>query len=66
VKWLHFNRSEGCTENEMYDAAWNGHLETLKWLYINRSEGCAKHWAAFNSHLEIVKWLDINKRSERR
>ena len=40
VKWLHVNRTEGCTKNAMDLAAENGHLEVVKWLHENRTEGC--------------------------
>ncbi|GMF09881.1 unnamed protein product [Phytophthora lilii] len=40
VKWLHTNRTEGCTTAAMDHAAANGHLEVVKWLHFNRAEGC--------------------------
>ena len=33
VKFLHFNRSEGCTKDAMDAAARFGHLEVVKWLH---------------------------------
>ncbi len=33
VKWLHENRTEGCTHNAMDWAAENGYLDTVKWLF---------------------------------
>ncbi|EGZ06799.1 hypothetical protein PHYSODRAFT_530006, partial [Phytophthora sojae] len=39
-KWLHENRSEGCTTNAMNSAANRGHLDVVKWLHANRTEGC--------------------------
>lgn len=42
VKWLHENRTEGCTRYAMTDAAGNGHLETVQWLHRNRDEGCGR------------------------
>ena len=64
VKFLHENRSEGCTAWTMDFAAENGHLEVVKFLHENRSEGCTK-WAmnnaAENGHLEIVKFLHENR-----
>jgi len=64
VKWLHENRTEGCTTNAMNSAARNGHLEMVQWLHAmhteNRNEGCTvdtMNLAAMNGHLEIVKWL---------
>ena len=40
VKWLHSNRTEGCTRRAMDMASENGHLEIVKWLHFNRTEGC--------------------------
>ena len=36
VKWLHENRTEGCSTYVMNYAAENGHLEVVKWLHENR------------------------------
>ena len=61
VKWLHQNRTEGCTTIAMGWAAGNGHLETVKWLHLNRTEGCttgAISWA--KGYIEIVKYLKEN------
>ena len=35
VKWLHFNRTEGCTTKAMDCAAEKGHLEVVKCLKEN-------------------------------
>jgi hypothetical protein len=35
VKWLHENRTEGCTPYAMHFAAREGHLEVVKWLHQN-------------------------------
>lgn len=40
VKWLHYNRKEGCTKKAMDLAAMNGNLEVVKFLHYNRTEGC--------------------------
>lgn len=32
IKWLHENRTEGCTKNAMNYAAMNGHFDIVKWL----------------------------------
>ena len=40
VKFLHFNRTEGCVKYAMNESAMNGHLEVVKWLHFNRQEGC--------------------------
>ncbi len=38
VKWLHYNRTEGCTRKAM-DYAENGHVDVVKWFLYNRTEG---------------------------
>ena len=63
VKWLHENRSEGCTVEAMDLAAREGHLEIVKWLHANRSEGCstdAMILAFEEGYYEIVKYLYEN------
>jgi len=65
LKWLHYNRKEGCTKYAMDNAADNGHIEIVKWLHENRKEGCtidAMDIAALNGNLEIVKWLHYNRK----
>ena len=65
VKWLHYNRKEGCTTFAMDWAASYGHLDVVKWLHHNRKEGCtcrAIDYAASNGHIEIVKWLHDNRK----
>ena len=60
VKWLHYNRSEGCTVAAMNWAANNNHLNVIKWLHENRTEGCtcnAMRW----SDIEIIQWLSENR-----
>ena len=42
VKWLHENRTEGCSKCAMDWAAKNGHLDVVKFLHENRTEGCSK------------------------
>jgi hypothetical protein len=57
VKWLHENRTEGCTNWAMDGAAQNGKLTMVKWLHQNRNEGCttlAMNSAAENGHLNVV------------
>jgi hypothetical protein len=66
IKWLHENRSEGCTTEAMDSACRNRHLEVVKWLHFNRSEGCtyralAMNWAASDGYLEVAKWLHENR-----
>lgn len=65
VKWLHRNRSEGCTAHAMDSAAACGHLDIVKWLHRNRSEGCttaAMDTAAAGGHLRVLQWLDANRK----
>jgi len=64
VKWLHANRTEGCTWKAMDFAAMYGHLDVVKWLHTNRTEGCTKwamDFAALNGHLDVVKWLHAHR-----
>ena len=64
VKFLHENRSEGCTVWAMNGAAENGHLEMVKFLHEKRTEGCTTYamiWAAHNGHLNIIKFLHENR-----
>ena len=64
VKFLHENRTEGCTTWAMNSAAEDGHLEIVKFLHENRTEGCTENatdFAEMNGHLEIVKWLHENR-----
>jgi len=63
VKFLHENRTEGCTKNAIIWAASRGHLEVVKFLHFNRTEGCTTHAmdnAAKNGHIEVVKFLREN------
>jgi hypothetical protein len=60
VKWLHENRTEGCTSKAMSSAAVAGHLHVVKWLHENRYEGCNEYTAAIatkNGHVDVVKFL---------
>ncbi len=64
IKWLHSNRTEGCTRKAMDSAAEHGYLEVVIWLHSNRTEGCtvgAMGSAAGNGHLDVVKWLHFNR-----
>ena len=64
VKWLHENRTEGCTKVAMNHAACGGFIDIVKWLHENRTEGCttgAMDLAAANGYLNIVKWLHENR-----
>jgi len=60
VKWLHANRTEGCTKWSMIMASVNGHLDVVKWLHTNRPNVFSPYamgWAAENGHLDVAKWL---------
>ena len=64
VKWLHENRTEGCSTKAIDDAAGNGFLDVVKWLHENRTEGCttsAIDLAAISGHFDIVKFLHENR-----
>ncbi len=60
LKWLHENRTEGCTTRAMDWAADKGHLDVMIWLHENRTEGCTTYTmnrVAWNGHLDAVKFL---------
>ncbi|POM58815.1 Hypothetical protein PHPALM_36489 [Phytophthora palmivora] len=60
VKWLHVNRTEGCTVDAMNEAAASGHLHVVRWLQQNRHEGCtaiALTRALMHAHFEVVLFL---------
>ena len=60
IKWLHNNRTEGCTKYAMNVAAAKGYLKIIKWLHKNRTEGCTRDAitnAVEYNHIETVKWL---------
>ncbi|EGG18724.1 cytochrome P450 family protein [Cavenderia fasciculata] len=65
VKYLHENRSEGCTRRAMDEACGDeGSLEMVKWLHFNRTEGCsanAMDTAARYGKIDIVKFLHYNR-----
>eukprot|EP00122_Pirum_gemmata_P021472 Pgem_evm1s20004 len=63
VKFLHRNRTEGCTKNAMTKAVKNGHLEVVKFLHKHRTEGCspkAFQFARDYGHKEIFEFLKYN------
>lgn len=60
VKFLHFNRTEGCAIEALRMVVSNNRPEVVKFLCENRSEGdiiAAIPDAAFQGHLELVKHL---------
>ena len=63
VKYLHLNRSEGCSTYAMDWAANEGHLEIVKYLHLNRSEGCnfALRVSSEKGYFEVVKYLVENR-----
>ncbi|EFA75795.1 hypothetical protein PPL_10850 [Heterostelium album PN500] len=64
VRFLHENRSEGCSSEAIDEAArWNK-LDILKFLHYNRTEGCthnAKYFAALNANMDILMFLYENR-----
>lgn len=62
VKWLHSNRSEGCSLFIMHYAGEHGHLDVVKWLHERLgadAEGIdgALQGAHRNGHRDIVAYL---------
>ncbi|GAM19958.1 hypothetical protein SAMD00019534_031330 [Acytostelium subglobosum LB1] len=60
VRYLHENRTEGCTYSAMNMASAKGHLDVVKYLMEHRTERCTHYAideAAFNGHLHIVIYL---------
>jgi len=65
VKFLHYNRSEGCSNTAMNHAAYANRFELLKFLSEVRHEQCttyAMDMAANNGNLEMVKYLHTYRR----
>ncbi|EGG19222.1 hypothetical protein DFA_02471 [Cavenderia fasciculata] len=66
VKFLHFNRTEGCTVDAMDQASSNGFLEIVKFLNLNRTEGCTNYAiinASRNGKGKVVEYLYENGQS---
>ncbi|EGG19975.1 hypothetical protein DFA_07088 [Cavenderia fasciculata] len=61
VEWLHHNRTETGTTNEMDYACRNGHISIVEWLHFNRTEGCTTRAMDYAKTLEIVQFLHINR-----
>ncbi|OWZ14945.1 hypothetical protein PHMEG_00011494 [Phytophthora megakarya] len=64
IKWLHTNRTEGCTRKAMSGAAAQGHLEVFQWLQVNTTAACttqAMDLAAGRGHLKMLHWLHIHR-----
>ena len=62
VKWLHENRTEGCTTDAIDRAAAGGHLEVIKLLHQYGACGTSKALenASKYGHLEVVRYLVEN------
>ncbi|EGG24296.1 hypothetical protein DFA_06446 [Cavenderia fasciculata] len=61
VKWLHVNRTEGCTPQALELACQNGHIDIVRWLLLNRTEKPTDRClirAAGISSLELVQLLE--------
>ncbi|RLN02936.1 hypothetical protein BBJ28_00000944 [Nothophytophthora sp. Chile5] len=68
LRWVHENRSEGCTSQAMDWAICRGDVEMARWLHTNRTEGCtdyAMNYAAFRGHLTVLQWMTENRREGR-
>ncbi|EGG18674.1 hypothetical protein DFA_04170 [Cavenderia fasciculata] len=71
LKFLHENRSEGCSMSAINGAAMNGHIEVVKFLYFNREDwkrGIQKNHqlnlmdiVSNYGHFEILKFLNENR-----
>ncbi|EGG19953.1 hypothetical protein DFA_07063 [Cavenderia fasciculata] len=61
VEWLHHNRTESRTTNEMDYACSYGHISIVEWLHFNRTEGCTTRAMDYAKTLEIVQFLHINR-----
>ncbi|OQR80686.1 hypothetical protein THRCLA_23443 [Thraustotheca clavata] len=63
MKYLHENRTEGCTTSAMDWAAEHHHWNIVQYLLKNRSEGCRINIvdiAAEFGHLDVIKYLHEN------
>ncbi|KYR03026.1 hypothetical protein DLAC_00515 [Tieghemostelium lacteum] len=63
VKFLHYNRNEGCEDYTLDFVATNGELEMFKFLFENRKEPYSQEsltQAATNKHWNIVKYIYNN------
>lgn len=60
VKWLHENRTEGCSTLATEFAATIGHFDVIKWLQENCNASCTPKTianAVKNGHFDIVLFL---------
>jgi len=68
MRWLHENRSEGCSSHgAMDDAASGGHLAVVEWLHATYGASyflecipSAMNNAARKGHLAVLEWLHAN------
>eukprot|EP01133_Synstelium_polycarpum_P007480 gene7480-8751_t len=64
VKYIHHNRTEGCTTDAMDYAAVQGRIDIVKFLHFNRTEGCttwAMDGAASHGHMDVLEFLHFNR-----
>jgi hypothetical protein len=61
VKWLHFNRREGCSHLALTRAAEKGHVEVVKWLVENRSEASINTLISHGNPLILARHSDVAK-----
>ncbi|KAH9110144.1 hypothetical protein LEN26_013853 [Aphanomyces euteiches] len=67
VKWLHYNRCEGCSTNAMDKAALGGHVDVVDWFHSNRQEGFSSQLPEImkevvaRGHLPMVSWLNHHR-----
>ncbi|KAJ3268264.1 hypothetical protein HDU76_011457, partial [Blyttiomyces sp. JEL0837] len=65
LKYLHYNRKEGCTTNAFDLASGEGYLDVVRFLHGNTREGgtvLAMDLAASNGCLKVLKWLHENRK----
>ncbi|EFA75788.1 hypothetical protein PPL_10843 [Heterostelium album PN500] len=69
IKFLNFNRTEGCSTQAITNAATKGNLEIIKFIRDNQptvqvfTNKIAVRFAAKNGHLEVLKFLIENESS---
>jgi len=57
VKFLHFNRPEGCTMSAITGAAINGYIDVVKFLCENRNEGFTYNAIRFCGNEIVLSYL---------
>lgn len=61
MKFLYFNRTEGCTTETMDSAAYSGHLDIVQFLHDNRSEGCTTEAMDSTLRIDMLEFLHQNR-----